>query len=138
MERMFDMSDLGLLRYYLSVEVHQERCQTMATHAAYSRKLLERAGMGECKATSMLMEARCQAGKINPSSLVDATFYRSVIESLRHLVHMRPDITYVVGFLSKFMEAPMEEHLAAVNHLLATSRAHACTSMFLGAAATSS
>ena len=49
---------------------------------------------------------------------MDATFYRSIVGSLRYLVHTRPDITFAVGYVSRFMEAPTAEHLAAVKHLL--------------------
>jgi hypothetical protein len=49
---------------------------------------------------------------------VDATFYRSIIGSLRYLVHTRPDIAFAVGYLSRFMETPASDHLVAVKHLL--------------------
>ena len=34
------------------------------------------------------------------------------------MVHTRPDISFAVGYVSKFMEKPGLEHLAAVKHLL--------------------
>jgi hypothetical protein len=34
------------------------------------------------------------------------------------LVHTRPDITFAVSFLSRFMEKPRTSHYAAVKHLL--------------------
>ena len=49
---------------------------------------------------------------------VDVTLYRSIVGSLRYLVHTRPDITYAVGYVSRFMQAPTSEHMAAVKHLL--------------------
>uniref|UniRef100_A0ACD5ZX98 Uncharacterized protein n=1 Tax=Avena sativa TaxID=4498 RepID=A0ACD5ZX98_AVESA len=45
MKRLFSMSDLGLLRYYLGLEVKQERGRTLITEAAYASKLLDKAGM---------------------------------------------------------------------------------------------
>lgn len=38
--------------------------------------------------------------------------------SLRYLVHMRPDITFVVGYVNMFMEKPRQEHFTAVKHIL--------------------
>jgi len=32
--------------------------------------------------------------------------------------HTRPDISFAVGFVSRFMEKPRQEHMAAVKHLL--------------------
>jgi hypothetical protein len=49
---------------------------------------------------------------------VDPTEYRSVVGSLRYLVHTRPDLAFDVGYGSRFMEQPHEEHLAAVKHIL--------------------
>jgi hypothetical protein len=64
------------------------------------------------------MEARCQLSKESKGTPVDATLYRSILGSLRYLVHTRPDIAFAVGYLSRFMEAPASDHLAAVKHLL--------------------
>jgi hypothetical protein len=64
------------------------------------------------------MEPRLKLSKDGSGEPVDATEYRSIVGSLRYLVHTRPDITFVVGYVSRFMEAPTSEHLAAVKHLL--------------------
>ena len=48
---------------------------------------------------------------------MDVTFYRSVSGSLRYLVYTCPYIAFAVGFLTRFMEAPTSDHLAAVKHL---------------------
>ncbi|XP_074334033.1 secreted RxLR effector protein 161-like [Apium graveolens] len=49
---------------------------------------------------------------------VDATFYKSLIGGLRYLVHIRPDIAYSVGIISRFMEKPTSMHLNAAKHVL--------------------
>ena len=49
---------------------------------------------------------------------VEVTLYRSIVGSLRYLVHTRPDIAYAVGHVSRFMEHPTEEHMGAVKHVL--------------------
>jgi hypothetical protein len=49
---------------------------------------------------------------------VEAKMYRSLVGSLRYLVHTRPDISFAVGYVSRFMEKPRQEQLAAVKHLL--------------------
>jgi hypothetical protein len=55
--------------------------------------------------------------------------YRSIVGSLRYLVHTRPDIAFAVGYVSRFMEAPMTEHWRDVKHLLryiAGTKTHGC------------
>ena len=64
------------------------------------------------------MEARLQLRKAGTTTIVDATNYRSIVGSLRYLVNTRPDLAYSVGYVSRFMEAPREEHLVAVKRIL--------------------
>jgi hypothetical protein len=56
--------------------------------------------------------------KESNSALVDATEYISLVGSLRYLVNTRPDLAFAVGYVSRYMEEPHEEHLAAVKHIL--------------------
>lgn len=49
MSGKFEMSNLGKLSYYLGVEVEQGIGYTKLKQAAYARKILERAGLGDCK-----------------------------------------------------------------------------------------
>ncbi|XP_066309524.1 secreted RxLR effector protein 161-like [Miscanthus floridulus] len=64
------------------------------------------------------MEVRLKLSNKSTTPEVDATEYRSLIGSLRYLVHTWPDITFVVGYLSRFMETPRKEDLVAVKRLL--------------------
>ena len=64
------------------------------------------------------MEVRLKLSKSSSSPPVDATLYRSLVESLQYLVHTRPDLAYSVGYVSRFMEAPCEEHLVTIKRIL--------------------
>ena len=65
---------------------------------------------------------------------MDVTFYRSVSGSLRYLVYTCPYIAFAVGFLTRFMEAPTSDHLAAVKHLLRYMPEHCTTGVCIVAA----
>ena len=41
-----------------------------------------------------------------------------IVGGLCYLVHTRPDIAFVVGYVSRFMEDPIEDHWAAIKQLL--------------------
>jgi hypothetical protein len=43
---------------------------------------------------------------------------RQIIGSLPYLVHTRPDLAFAVGFVTRFMERPTEEHMMAVKRIL--------------------
>jgi hypothetical protein len=118
MTALFKMSDLGLLSYYLGIEVEQTARAITLRQSAYAKKLLERGGMDGCKPCQSPMEERLKLSKDSTSPRVNATSYRSIIGGLRYLAHTRPDISFAVGYLSRFMEDPREDHLTATKHLL--------------------
>jgi hypothetical protein len=118
MKKLFQMSDLGALSYYLRIEVKQGDQGIGLSQCAYASKLLEKAGMCSCNSCATPMEAKLKLSKVSDSKPVDATMYRSLIGSLRYLLHTRPELTYSVCYLSRFMEAPKQEHLDPVKRVL--------------------
>jgi hypothetical protein len=117
MQSQFEMSDLGLLSFYLGIEVDQRSNGICLSQAAYARNVLEKMGMAGCNSSHTPMEPRLKLSKVSSSPPVDATEYRGVVGSLRYLVHTRPDISFSVGYVSRFMEHPTAEHLAAVKRI---------------------
>ena len=111
------MSDLGLLTYYLGLEVKQDKDGISVCQSSYAKKILEDAGMDQCNASHTPLENRLKLRK-NQGGAVDASEYRSLIGSLRYLVNTRPDFAYEVGLLSRFMEAPGKEHWIAIKQVL--------------------
>ena len=118
MKATFKMSDLGLLRYYLGLEVSQGSAGITICQNAYAAKILETAGLTGCNSSNSPMEPRLKLSKASSAPAVDPTLYRSLVGSLRYLVNSRPDIAYAVGFVSRFMECPTTEHLTAVKRVL--------------------
>ncbi|XP_066354432.1 uncharacterized mitochondrial protein AtMg00810-like [Miscanthus floridulus] len=74
--------------------------------------------MAECKPCVTLMEEQLKLMKATTAAKMDATLYRSIIGGLRYLVHTRPDIAFAMGYVSRFMEDPREDHWAMVKRLL--------------------
>jgi hypothetical protein len=114
MQEAFRMSDLGLLSYYLGIEVHQGDTGITVRQAAYAGKLLERSGLQDCNPVLTPMESRLKLSKHSTTPIVDTTEYKQIIGGLRYLIHTQPDLAFVVGYLSRFMESPHEEHMVAV------------------------
>ena len=104
------MSDLGALSYYLGIEVRQGKEALTLDQSAYASKLLERTGMSEYKLCVTPMEEQLKLTKASTAAKVDATLYQSIVGGLRYLVHTRPDIAFVVGYVSCFMEDSREDH----------------------------
>jgi transposase InsO family protein len=114
----FSMSDLGLLTYYLGIQVEQRKGVTTLCQSAYTLKILEQAGMTGCNSYHVPMENRLKLTKNDKSPPVDKTKYRSIIGSLRYLVNTRPDIAFAVGIVSRYMEEPRASHWSAVKQIL--------------------
>jgi len=74
----FKMSDLGMLSYYLGIEVRQGKEHISLFQRAYAEKLLEHGGMTDCKPCTTLMEERLKLSKHSTAAKVDATRYRSI------------------------------------------------------------
>jgi len=118
MKATFRMSDLGLLRYYLGLEVIQSEEGISVCQSAYAAKILQTAGLEGCNPSHTPMEPRLKLSKSSSAPSIDATKYRSIVGSLRYLVNSRPDLAYSVGYISRFMENPTTEHMVAVKRVL--------------------
>lgn len=97
MKSEFDMSELGLLLYYLGLEVAQGHGVVKICQASYAKKVLERAGMIDCSTVKYPMEYKLNIHVDQMGKAVNPTFFKSIIGGLRYLVHTRPDIAYAVG-----------------------------------------
>jgi hypothetical protein len=71
----FKMSDLGLLHYYLGIEVKQSASGISLSQGAYAMKILERSDMTGCNLCHVPMEARLKLSKQSTQPLVNATAY---------------------------------------------------------------
>ena len=100
MAARFKISDLGVLCYYLGIEVRQGKQSIYLGQRAYAEKLLERGGMAECKPCATPMEEWLKLSKHSMMAKVDATCYRSIVDGLRYLTHTRLDIVFAVGYVS--------------------------------------
>nr|GEX22551.1 ribonuclease H-like domain, reverse transcriptase, RNA-dependent DNA polymerase [Tanacetum cinerariifolium] len=133
MEDKFEMSDLGLLVYYLGIEVTQTGRVITIIQTGYINKILKETSMMESNDTKIQMDPGTKLVKAEDGNSVDATYYRSLIGSLRYLLHTRPDLSYSVGILSKFMQDPKDHHLKAVKQKQPTVALSLCESEFMAA-----
>lgn len=118
MKQLFDMSELGLLSYYLGIEVHQGKNNIMLSQQGYARKILKLAGMEECNSSKYPMEAKLKLTKDEQGESVNATNYRKLVGRLRYLVHTRPDLNFSIGDVSRYMQNLKQSHYATIKHIL--------------------
>ncbi|XP_059067522.1 uncharacterized mitochondrial protein AtMg00810-like [Cryptomeria japonica] len=116
----FDMKDLGLLHYFLSLEVWQKPDGIILSQGKYIIEILKRFGMMNCKSMVTPMETNLHKLREDAaySKLADPTLYRQLIGSLMYLVNTRSYICYAVSALSQFMSEPRLIHLVVAKHIL--------------------
>eukprot|EP00253_Pinus_taeda_P036179 PITA_36179 len=112
------MTDMGPLHFFLGLEISQDATGIKLSQAKYAEDLLERFRMTDCKLapTPFLSGFHLEDGGDTP--LVDSTLYRQLVGSLLYLIHSRPDLSYAVGEVSRYMEAPHELHWNAAKRIL--------------------
>lgn len=118
MMKEFDMSDLGLMHYFLGIEVVQSTRGIFISQRKYVQELLNKFQMRDCNPTATPAEAGLKLVKDPQGERVDNTLYKQIVGSLMYLTGTRPDIMHVVSLISRFMECPKEMHLAAAKRIL--------------------
>jgi hypothetical protein len=118
MKGTFQMSNLGLLYFYLDIKVHQDDNGITLRQAHYAKHIVDLGGMGGYNPAQTLMEERLKLSHYSEVEEVDATQYIRLVGSLRYLVHTWSDLAFAVGYVSQFMERPMMEHQQAIKRIL--------------------
>jgi hypothetical protein len=106
----FEMSDIGLMHYFLGMEVWQEEGHIFLGHGKYAVDILSRFQMEDCRPMSTPMITNWKKISASDCKLVDATVYRQLIGSLVYLVNNRLDISFVVNTLSQHMVESRSVH----------------------------
>jgi len=118
LQRQFQMKDLGLLRYFLGLEVAQGSQGILISQQKYLSDILARAGLSDSKT----VDTPCMLNeKLRPTDgerLSDPTRYRQIVGQLVYLCITRPDISHAVGIVSQFLDAPTTAHYTALLRIL--------------------
>ena len=98
----FEMKDLGLMHYFLGLEVWQKPGEIFLSQGKYVVRILERFGMVDYKPVSTPMELNLKklCGSAAGPVLGDASEYRQLIGALLFLLNSRPDICFAINMLS--------------------------------------
>ncbi|XP_070672588.1 secreted RxLR effector protein 161-like [Malus domestica] len=112
------MSDLGLLHYFLGIEVSQTKNGIFISQKKYAKSLLKKFNLSNCKTVATPLMPNEKMKKYDGAKKVDATKYQSLIGSLLYLTVTRPDIMFASSMLSRYMEEPSQLHFGAGKRVL--------------------
>ena len=92
----FEMKDLGMMHYFLGMEVWKNVDGIFLGQGKYVVEILKRFGMMDCKSLATPMASNLKLLSDASLESVDATMYHKMIGSLMYLMNTRPDICFVV------------------------------------------
>ena len=96
----FEMKELGMMHYFLGMEVWQSTDGIFLGQGKYVVEILKRFWMMDWKAMATPMASNLKLLIDDSSDLVDAMMYHQMIGSLMYLRNTRPDICFAVNTLS--------------------------------------
>jgi hypothetical protein len=94
------MKDLGLMHYFLGLEVWQSQERIFLKEGKYVAEILKRFDMLECKSMNTPMETKLKLLVETSSELIDAMLYRQIIGLLMYMTNTRLDICFVMNTLN--------------------------------------
>ncbi|GKU96896.1 hypothetical protein SLEP1_g10077 [Rubroshorea leprosula] len=114
----FEMSDLGLMHYYLGIEVNQSAAGIFISHKKYVQDILDKFRMKNCNPVNTPIEPGLKLVKNLGGKEINSTLYKQIVGSLMYLTATRPDIMHAVSLISRYMDCPKEVHLLAAKRIL--------------------
>ena len=109
--------DLGMLKYFLSVEAMRSKQGIMLSQRIYVLDMLSETGKLGVKPCSTPMAPNVQLIK-EGELFEDPEIYKRLVGKLNCLKVTRPYIAYSVSVLSKYMSSPTVSHWVVVEHML--------------------
>ncbi|XP_071740095.1 uncharacterized mitochondrial protein AtMg00810-like [Rutidosis leptorrhynchoides] len=118
LDEKFTIKDLGLARYFLSIELCRTHKGTYLHQRKYILDLLTDAGLTATKPTNSPLPQHLKLSIDTGTPLQEPDSYRRLIEKLLYLAMTKPDISYDVQHLSQFISALKDFHMQDAIYLL--------------------
>ena len=110
MKKEFEIIDLGLMRYFLGIEINQSEQCIFIFHPKYDTDILQIFGMDKCKPAETVIAIGTKLSKNGDGPRVKSTHFKIIVGSLMYLIATRPELMYDVILISRFMESPKDSH----------------------------
>eukprot|EP00253_Pinus_taeda_P029202 PITA_29202 len=118
LKKKFEMTDLGHLHYFLGLQVLQSKECISLSQSKYACDILRHFHMEDCKPAPSPFQSGVELSVSCTSPEVDATLYRQLVGKLLYLTHTRPDLSFAVGLVARFLQNPSESHWKAAKRIL--------------------
>jgi hypothetical protein len=113
----FAIKDLGVLKYFLGIEMATSSKGLFLNQRKYLMDLLEEAEMMDSKPCATPLDSKLKL-EWEGDQLSNVVEYQKLVGKLIYLTITRPDITFAVSLASQFMHAPTQAHMQIVKRIL--------------------
>ncbi|XP_019184277.1 PREDICTED: uncharacterized protein LOC109179168 [Ipomoea nil] len=114
----FQIKDLGLLKYFLGLEIARQKKEIAVSQRKYALELLDEAGFMDSKPVYSPTVPSHKLSKNEGEFLDDNVQYRRLVRKLLYLTITRPDISFATQQFSQFLDKPTHLHLQAAHRVL--------------------
>jgi hypothetical protein len=101
-ENEFQMSMMGELTFFLSIQVKQIKEGIFIHQAKYMKDLMKKFNMAELKPVLTLMSTATVLDPDENGEAIDQREYKSMIDSLLYLTSTQPDIQFIMCICAHF------------------------------------
>ena len=117
MQSRYEMSMMGELNFFLSLQVSQRKDGIFICQSKYVKDLLKKYNLEDSASAKTPMATATKLDQDKSGKQVDMTSYRGMIGSLLYLTASRPDIMFATCLCARFQSDPKESHLIAIKRI---------------------
>eukprot|EP00253_Pinus_taeda_P004967 PITA_04967 len=114
----FEMKCMGLMHYFLRLEVWKGDEELFVSQGKYESEILKKFHMESSKPMESPLATSWRKEDATLGEVVEVTIYRQLVRSLLYLVNTRPNMCYAINQLSEAMVRPTKLFWRVANHVL--------------------
>jgi Reverse transcriptase (RNA-dependent DNA polymerase) len=118
LKNKFDIKDLGKLKYFFGIKIAHSLKGLFISQKKYVLDLPKETRKLVCKPISTPNDSNMKFNIEDGEPLKDINHFQRLVGRLIYLIVTRPDISFFVSQISKFMHSPRTSHIDAINRIL--------------------
>ena len=105
MIKQFEMTDMGLMSYFLGIEIFLSDSAIFIFQKKYACDILKKFKMDTAKQIITPVEEKLKLTKEGGGGgYVNPIYFKILVGSLRYLTSTRSDINFAIGLINRFMK----------------------------------